>query len=65
MKDKVINLGFLYILIYDGGFWFRFFRGFGIAGKDTNKMGLTFSERHGHAKTLRIKNWSFKILKRK
>lgn len=43
-------------------FWFRIF-GYGIAGKDTRVWRLLFSERLGYTKTLRISNWSFKILK--
>jgi len=54
---------FFYLYITDGLFWFRFFDGYGLSGKNVNKKLVLFSERSGRVKTLRVLNWSFKILK--
>lgn len=45
----------------DGIYWFRI-HGIGISIKDVNKHSLLFSERNGYTKTLRIKNYSIKLL---
>ncbi len=42
--------------------WFRIL-GWGIAFKDLRRHELLFSERNGYTKTLKLFNWSFKILK--
>lgn len=44
-------------------FWFRIF-GYGLSFKNTEKHPLLFSERNGHTKTIRIRNWSIKFLKK-
>lgn len=44
-------------------FWIRLF-GYGISGKNLKKHSLMFSERNGYTKTLRIFNWSFKLLRK-
>ena len=47
-----------------GFFWFRFFRnGWGFTGKDLREWGLTFSERNGYHRCLKIGHWHFKILR--
>lgn len=59
---KLYLFGFLCsILIYGNDFgWFRLF-GIGLKWKDINK-GLTFSERNGYKKYLKIKNYYFGYL---
>ena len=42
-------------------FWIRFF-GYGFAGKDMTKHNLSFSERNGLRKTLKIYNWQISAL---
>jgi len=44
--------------------WLRLF-GYGIAWKNTEYHPYLFSERFGYTKTLKIGDWSFKILKKK
>lgn len=64
MKGKDLRVGkIFYLFVWDGGFWFRFFKGYGIHGKDINKNEQLFSERYGLDKSLKIRNWKFKILK--
>lgn len=46
----------------NGYLWFRIF-GYGLHFKNYKKTGLLFSERYGYVKTLKIFNWSIKILK--
>lgn len=41
--------------------WFRIF-GFGLALKDTTMHELTFSERYGYAKGIKIGKWYIKYL---
>lgn len=52
----------VFVKYKDAGFWwFRIF-GYGICNKNFKVHGLLFSERNGYTKTLKIGNWSFKIL---
>ncbi len=44
-----------------GFWWFRIF-GYGLHGKDITKNDLTFSERNGFSRHLKIGRWSFKWL---
>lgn len=46
----------------DGFWWFRVF-GVGFSGKETTKNFLTFSERYGYTKYIRIGNWIITIIK--
>jgi len=46
-----------------GLWWVRVF-GFGVAGKDTRRHPLLFSERHGYTRTVRLGAWLFKWLGR-
>ena len=63
-KERVFKIRrVFYLLIYEGGFWFRFFKGYGLSCKNIRIHGRTFSERNGFIKTLEIGKWSFKILK--
>jgi hypothetical protein len=41
--------------------WFRLF-GFGVSAKNTEVFPLTFSERYGHRKGLRLGKWIFHFL---
>jgi hypothetical protein len=43
--------------------WCRLF-GVGFTWKDTRRVPLIFSERHGHKKRLRLGPWSFALLAR-
>jgi len=56
------SFGFLTIVTYDGGGWFRIF-GKGLSWKDVTKHELLFSERYGYAKRYVIGKWSIKLLK--
>lgn len=48
--------------IYDGSFWFRFYR-FGLSVQDRSKHPALFSERNGYTKVLRIGKWSVRVIK--
>ncbi len=43
--------------------WFRVF-GYGIAWKYIPDHGLTFSERHGYTKILKIGKWGITLIKK-
>jgi hypothetical protein len=58
-----LNLKILQIHISKEMFWLRVL-GCGLHGKNTSIHHLTFSERLGYEKNIRIGNWSFKYLKR-
>lgn len=61
---KQYGLGRLfYLYVTEGLFWFRFFKGYGVHGKNTNKHKLLYSERNGYTKFIKIGTWRFKILK--
>jgi hypothetical protein len=40
--------------------WFRLFWGFGLHFKDTSRHGLTFSERNGLQRRIRVGRWSIR-----
>ena len=50
------KLGKLYGVFTKGIFWFRLF-GKGLEIRDTNKQSLSFSERYGYRKYLRLGSW--------
>jgi len=63
-NEKIVNLNPVFYLIrWDGGFWFRFFKRYGLHAKDTTRSIELFSERHGHAIFLQVGKWRFKLLK--
>lgn len=45
----------------DGFFWFRLF-GVGLVIKDTRKHSLTFSERHGYSRIIKMGNYAVGFL---
>ena len=45
----------------DSFFWIRLF-GYGIGIKDVNKYPLTFSQRNGHSKYIRLGKWVIYVL---
>jgi hypothetical protein len=61
---KMFKIGIVFHLLYwNGGFWFRFFKGYGIQGKHIDKNIQLFGERNGFSKRLKIGKWYFQILK--
>ena len=64
LNGKTFSIGrFFYIYYKSDIFWFRFFKSYGIAGKNIKNHPLLFSERNGYTKSLKLFGWSFKILK--
>lgn len=63
-NEKFYKVGkVFYMCRFTGGFWFRFFKGYGLHGKNFKIHGLIFSDRYHLKKRLIIGNWIFKILK--
>lgn len=53
----------VWVLYYTKTFtWFKIC-GYGILSKHVYKHGLSFSERHGYAKGIIIKDWYFRLIK--
>lgn len=63
-KSLSIGKTFFYILWDNGSFFFRFFNGYGLRGRDNSKtQWIPFSERYGYVKVYKLFGWTFKILK--
>jgi hypothetical protein len=63
---KTFRIGkFFYLYYKKGFFWFRFFDGYGIWGRNRKSKEdfELFSERNGYTKFLKVFGWKFKILK--
>lgn len=58
---RIGNLFYLYRT--KGVWWFRFFKGYGLHGKNIKLIGLSFSERNGYSKYLKLGSWIIKTLK--
>jgi hypothetical protein len=65
VKDgKVFQIGNIFCLYSKRDlFWFRFFNGYGLHGKNVKTRGLLFSERNNLSKRWKVGNWIFKFLK--
>lgn len=63
-NDKIFKIWKLFYLVrWEGGFWFRFFKGWGLHGKHMEKNLMLFTDRNHLEKRLIIGKWMFKILK--
>ena len=61
--SRIINLRpFFYMMLWDGGWWFRFFRKYGVHCKHIDKNMILFSERNGFVKFLQVGKWRFRFL---
>jgi len=58
-----VNKLFTVYHVGDGSGWFRLF-GAGIAWKDTTRWALSFSERNGYVKMIRLGKWMLRYLPR-
>lgn len=64
LKGRDFSIGkIFYLFMWNGGFWFRFFKGYGLHCRNMRKHEELFSERYGHTKYIQIAKYRFKILK--
>lgn len=59
----MFKIGKIFYFTYGKGcFWFRFFGGFGLHGKNSKLYPPLFRERYGYSKYYKIGKWKFHFL---
>jgi hypothetical protein len=61
---KIFSIGKIFYFCHGNKWWWiRLFKGYGIYVKKITKRNITFSERYGYAKGIKLFGCRFKILK--